>query len=61
MTVKDPADLVWFIHHRLLMLLGKEFTEILSENKKIMTREMNIAPRNMSRIIKQSLGLGAFN
>lgn len=28
--------------------------------QKIMAREMNIAPRTMSRIIKQDLGLGAF-
>ena len=28
--------------------------------QKIMAQEMDIAPRNMSRIIKQDLGLGAF-
>lgn len=28
--------------------------------QRIMAREMNIAPRTMSRIIKQDLGLGAF-
>ena len=34
MTVKDPAGLAWFVCHRLLMPLGREFAEILSENKK---------------------------
>ena len=33
MTVKDPAGLAWFIRYRLLMLLGQELTEILSEKK----------------------------
>ena len=48
---------MWFIRHRLLKLLGQELTEILSENKKIMAQEIDIAPRNMRRIIKQDLGL----
>ena len=42
------------------MQLGQEFTEIISENKKIMAQEMDIVPRTMSRIIKQDLGLGTF-
>jgi hypothetical protein len=29
-----PCSYAWFICHRLLMLLGHELTEILSENKK---------------------------
>jgi hypothetical protein len=33
MTVKDPAGLMWFVRHRLLMLLGQELIKILSENK----------------------------
>ena len=57
MTVKDPASLAWFVRCKLLTLLGQELTEILSENKKIMAREMDIAPRTMSRSIKQDLGL----
>jgi hypothetical protein len=59
-TVQDPAGLAWFVHHRLLTLLGQKLTEILSENKKIMAWEMDIAPRNMSHIINQDLELGAF-
>ena len=40
MTIKDLAGLVLFVHHRLLMLLGQELTEILSKNnKKIMAWE----------------------
>ena len=58
--VKVPAGLAWFVRHRLLMLLGQGFTEILPENKKIIAREMDIAQRTMSCIIKQHLGLGAF-
>ena len=57
MTVKDPAGLAWFVSHRYLMLLVQELTEILSENKKIMAREIDIVPKTMSRIIKQDLGL----
>ena len=34
MTVKDPADLAWFVRHRLSTMLGQESTEILSEKKK---------------------------
>ena len=50
MTVKDLVSLMWSVCHRLLMLLGQE-------SAKIMTREMDIAPKTMSRIIKQDLGL----
>ena len=57
MTEKDPTGLMWFVHHGLIMLLGQELTEILFENKKIMAREMDIAPRTRSHIIKQDLGL----
>jgi hypothetical protein len=57
-TIKDPAVLAWFICHRLL--LGQELTEILPRTKKIMAWEIDIAPRTMSRIIKQDLGLGPF-
>ena len=40
------------------MLLDQELTEILSKNKqKIMAQEMDIAPRTMSRIIKQDMRL----
>ena len=60
MTIKDPANLMWFIHHRLSTLLGQESTEILSENKqKIMALEIDIAPRTISFIIKQDLGLSS--
>ena len=45
------------VHHRLLTLVGQELAEILSENKKIMAWEMDFAPRTMSRVIKQDLGL----
>ena len=31
---KRSAGLTWFVHHGLLMLLGQELTEILSEKKK---------------------------
>ena len=46
--------------HRLLMMLGQELSEILSRKPKIMAREMDIALRTMSCIIKQDFGLGAF-
>jgi hypothetical protein len=59
-TVKDPADLALFLLYRLLMLLGQELTKILSKNKEIMTWEIDIVPKTLSRIIKQDLGLGAF-
>jgi hypothetical protein len=42
------------------MLLVQELTKIPSENKKIMGWEKDIAPKTVSRIIKQDLGLGAF-
>ena len=57
MTVKDLAGLMWFLRHSLSMLLGQELTKILSENKKIMAQEMDIAPRTMSHIIKQDFRL----
>ena len=44
MIIKDLASLAWFMHHRLLKLFEKEFTEILS--KKVMTREMDITLSN---------------
>ena len=39
------------------MLLDQELNEILPENKKNITLEMDIVPRTLSRIIKQDLGL----
>ena len=30
---KQSSRLTWFVHHRLLKLLGQELTEILSEKK----------------------------
>ena len=57
MTVKDLVGLAWFVRHRLLTLLGQELTEILYEIK-TMSREIDIAPRSMSRINKTwDLGL----
>jgi hypothetical protein len=32
--IKGPVGLMWFIHLRLLMLLGQELTKFLPENKK---------------------------
>jgi hypothetical protein len=43
----------------LLTLLDQELTEILPE-KRIIAREMAIALRTMSCIIKQDLGLDSF-
>ena len=55
MTIKDPTGVTWFVHHRLLMLLGQELITIV-QKQKIMAWEMDIALRTMSRITKD-LGL----
>ena len=60
MAIKDLADLAWFTHQMLPMLLGQELTEILSESKKNHGLGNDIAPRTMSHIIKQDLELWAF-
>ena len=49
---------MWFICHRLLLLLGQELTKIMSDIKKIMAQEIDIVPRNMSHIIKQDFEVG---
>ena len=61
MTVEDLTGLAWFIRQSLSTLLGKEFTKILSQNKKKMVRKMDIIPRTMFCMIKPYLGLRAFN
>ena len=48
------------MEHLVIGQIGQELTEILSENKKIMAWEIDIAPRTMSCIIKQNLELRAF-
>ena len=46
MTVKDPTGLAWFERQRLIKLLGQELTEILYENKTIMSRKMDYCAEN---------------
>ena len=58
---KDLTGLALFIHQSLSTLLGQEFTKILSQNKKIMARKMDIIPRTMFCMIKPYLGLRTFN
>jgi len=50
-SIKDLADLVWFICHWFSMLLCQELIEILSE-KKLWFGKWT---RTMSHIIKQDL------
>ena len=56
MTVKDLGDLVLFIRYRLSMLSRINQNPVWKQKRKRnMDREMDIAPRTMSRIIKQDL------
>ena len=60
MTVKDPANLALFVHHKLLTLLGEELPEILSE-KKIIARKWTFHRESRFELTNKTWGLGLSN